>query len=43
MSVEKMKEYYDKGLWSKSMVDRLHALGKIDDEGYAYILGEEVK
>lgn len=42
MTVEKMKEYYDKGLWSKAMVDRLHALGKIDDAGYAYILGEEV-
>lgn len=40
MSVEKMKEYYDKGLWSKAMVDKLHALGKISDEDYAYILGE---
>lgn len=41
MSVEKMKEYYAKGLWSKAMVDRLHDVGKINDEDYSYIVGEE--
>ena len=40
MDREKMKDYYDKGLWKKAMVDRLYELGKISDEDYAYILGK---
>lgn len=39
MTVEKMKEYYDKGLWSKSMVDKLLKLNKITEEEYKKIIG----
>lgn len=41
MDKEKMRYYYQTGLWKKAMVDKLHALGKISDEDYGYILKEE--
>ena len=40
MTKENMRNYYQSGLWTKAMVDRLHALGKISDEDYEYILKE---
>lgn len=40
MTKEKMHNYYQSRLWTKAMVDRLHALGKISDEDYEYILAE---
>ena len=40
MTKEKMRMYYQRKMWTKEMVDRLHALGKISDEDYEYILKE---
>lgn len=39
MSVEKMKYYYQTGLWNINMIDKLLKLGKITEEEYNYIIG----
>ena len=39
MSKEKMKYYYDNGLWSIERVDKLLAAGRITQEDYDYIIG----
>ena len=38
MSKEKMKYYYDNGLWSIERVDKLLAAGRITQEDYDYII-----
>ena len=40
MSKEKMKYYYDNGLWSIERVDKLLAAGRITQEDYNYITGK---
>ena len=40
MSKEKMKYYYDNGLWSIERVDKLLAAGRITKEDYDYITGK---
>lgn len=40
MTVEKMKFYYDNGLWSLERVDKLLAADKITQEEYDYIIGK---
>ena len=40
MNIAKMKEYYNKGLWEKTMVEKLVSLGKISEEEYKEITGE---
>ena len=40
MSKEKMKYYYDNGLWSIERVDKLLAAGRITQEDYDYIIGK---
>ena len=40
MNIAKMKEYYNKGLWEKAMVEKLVSLGKISEEEYKEITGE---
>lgn len=41
MTVEKMRYYYQKGLWSLERVDKLLAAGKITQEEYNYIIAPE--
>lgn len=44
MNVDKMKYYYQTGLWNINMIDKLLKLGKITEEEYNYIIGNnEVK
>ena len=38
---EKIKSYYDKGLWSKTMVKNAAVKGKITAEEYKLITGED--
>lgn len=38
---EKIKSYYDKGLWSKAMVKNAVVKGKITAEEYKLITGED--
>lgn len=40
MTYEKIKEYYDKGLWNKTMVRNAVVKGKITEEQYQVITGE---
>lgn len=40
MNVEKMKYYYQTGLWNINMINKLLKLGKITEEEYNYIMGE---
>jgi len=40
MTYEKIKEYYDKGLWNKTMVRNAVVKGKITEEQYQAITGE---
>ena len=39
MTKEKMKDYYEKGLWNLNMINTLLAKGKITQDDYNYILG----
>lgn len=39
MNVDKMKYYYQMGLWNINMIDKLLKLGKITEEEYNYIIG----
>lgn len=39
MNVDKMKYYYQTGLWNINMIDKLLKLGKITEEEYNYIIG----
>lgn len=41
MTYEKIKEYYDNGLWSKLMVRNAVVKGKITAEQYKSITGED--
>lgn len=44
MDKEKMRYYYQNGLWNINMIDKLLKLGKITDDEYNYIIGNsEVK
>lgn len=44
MDKEKMRYYYQNGLWNINMIDKLLKLGKITDDEYNYIIGKnEVK
>ena len=38
---EKIKEYYNTGLWSEERVDNMVAKGVITEEEYASIVGKE--
>ena len=38
---EKIKEYYDSGLWSEARVRNMVVKGVITEEEYASIVGEE--
>jgi len=38
--VEKIKMYYDKGIYKKAQIDKMYESGKITYEEYRYILGE---
>lgn len=40
MTYEKIKEYYDKGLWTKAMVRNAVIKGKITPDQYTSITGE---
>ena len=40
MDIAKMKMYYQKGLWTKAMVDRLWQMGKITEDEYKEIVGD---
>lgn len=40
MTYEKIKEYYDKGLWNKTMVRNAVVKGKITPEQYEQIVHE---
>lgn len=39
MTVEKMRYYYQNNLWDINMVDKLLKIGKITEEEYNYIIG----
>jgi uncharacterized XkdX family phage protein len=41
MTYEKIKEYYDNGLWNKLMVRNAVVKGKITAEQYKSITGED--
>ena len=41
MTFEKIKDYYDRGLWNKEMVHNAVIKGKITEEQYKLITGEE--
>ena len=41
MTFEKIKEYYDRGLWNKEMVRNAVIKGKITEEQYREITGED--
>jgi Ca2+-binding EF-hand superfamily protein len=41
LSVEKVKEYYDNGIWSKNWVNFAHFIGVFDDNEKSEILPEE--
>ena len=41
MSFEKIKEYYDRGLWNKEMVRNAVIKGKITEAQYKEITGED--
>lgn len=41
MNFEKIKEYYDRGLWNKEMVRNAVIKGKITEEQYREITGED--
>ena len=41
MTYEKIKEYYDKGLWNKTMVRNAVIKGKITASQYREITGED--
>lgn len=44
MTKEKMRNYYQNGLWNINMIDKLLKLGKITEDEYNYIIGNnEVK
>lgn len=40
MTYEKIKDYYDRGLWNKTMVRNAVIKGKITQEQYTEITGE---
>lgn len=40
MTYEKIKEYYENGLWNKTMVRNAVIKGKITQEQYTEITGE---
>lgn len=35
------KRNYENGMWNRAMVDHLHDLGRLTDEEYADIVGDE--
>lgn len=39
MTIEKMRYYYQNNLWDINMVDKLLKIGKITEEEYNYIIG----
>lgn len=41
MDTERMKYYYQTGLWSKERLDKLLAAGKITEEQYQEIITEK--
>lgn len=41
MTYDKIKEYYDNGLWTKKMVHKAVELGYITEEEYIRIVGLE--
>lgn len=41
MTFEKIKEYYDRGQWNKEMVRNAVIKGKITEEQYKEITGED--
>lgn len=41
MTFEKIKEYYDRGLWNKEMVRNAVIKGKISESQYKEITGED--
>lgn len=41
MNFEKIKEYYDRGLWNKEMVRNAVIKGKITEAQYKEITGED--
>jgi len=41
MTFEKIKEYYDRGLWNKEMVRNAVIKGKITESQYKEITGED--
>jgi len=41
MTFEKIKNYYDKGLWTKDMVRNAVVKGKITEAQYKLITGED--
>lgn len=43
MTFEKIKEYYDNGLWTKTMVNKAVEKHKITPEEYELIVGEEYR
>ena len=38
---EKIKKYYDEGLWSEERVRKMVEIGKITEKEYRNIVGEE--
>ena len=41
--IEKYKEWYEKGVWTKQQVDNLYNKGKITEKEYKYILDLNTK
>lgn len=41
MDKEKMRYYYQAGLWNINMIDRLLKVGKITESEYNYIIGKD--
>lgn len=38
--VEKIKRFYEKGLYTRAAIDAMFEAGKLTAEEYAYIIGE---
>lgn len=39
-TLEQIKKYYEKGIYKLSQINAMLSAGKITDEEYAYIVGE---
>lgn len=38
---EMAKKYYDEGMWNRAQIDRLYELGRLTEEEYLDIIGED--